>query len=126
MTEQDKIIKSISLDNFKDPRVIKQIVYHPLLFAKRRMADPDDYRPIRIRYFGVFLQKYMRNKEMFKKLSFIVSNLKLHPKLIKIFVEPTFVNYLDAIKYVNELFESNNKDAINEIYDTIYKAIYTD
>ena len=123
MTEQDRIIKHISLIKFKDPRVMQQVVYHPFLFAKHRMADPDDYRPIRIRYFGAFTGKFMRNKEMYKKLSYIIQSLKDNPKLIKIFIDPVFTDDLSARKYVNELFDANAKDSVNEIYDAIGKAI---
>ena len=123
MKEQDRIIKHISLIKFKDPRIVQAIAYHPLLFAKRKMTDPDDYRPIRIRYFGTFVGKYMRNKEMYKKLSYIITSLKMHPKLIKVFVDPSFENELDVIKYVNQLFNDNNKEAVELVYDVIYKAI---
>ena len=87
------------------------------------MADPDDYRPIRIRYFGAFTGKFMRNKEMYQKLSYIIQSIKDHPKLIKIFVDPAFTDDLSARKYVNALFDDNAKDSVNEIYDAIRKAI---
>lgn len=123
MKEQDKLIKHISLIKFKDPRVIQAIVYHPLLFAKRKMTDPDDLRPIRIRYFGAFVGKYMRNKEMFKKLSYVIAALKAHPELIEIFVDPVCATEKEARVYVNQLFDRNDKDSLNAIYDVIYKAI---
>jgi len=123
MKEQDKIIKHISLIKFKDPRVIQAIVYHPMLFAKHRMTDPDDFRPIRIRYFGVFVGKYMRNKEMHKKLSYIIAALKSKPEAVKIFVDPSFETDWGARKYVMKLFAENNKDAIEFIYDEMFKAI---
>jgi hypothetical protein len=122
-TEQDKIIKHISLIKFKDPRIIQSIVYYPFFFAKQKMADPDDYRPIRIRYFGAFVGKYMRNKLMYKKLSYVITALKTHPKLFKIFIDPKFTNEADARKYVNKLFDDNNKEALETIYDAVYKAI---
>jgi hypothetical protein len=123
MRDQDRIIKSISLIKFKDPRIIQNIVYHPLFFAKKKMADPDDLRPIRIRYFGVFVGKYLHNKEMFKKLSYIISALKKHPELINIFVDPTFTNEEDAIIYVRNLFTIQDKKSLVAIYDMVFKAI---
>lgn len=123
MKDQDKLIKSISLLKFKDPRIIQTIVYHPLFFAKKKMSDPDDLRPIRIRYFGVFVGKYMRNKEMFKKLSYVIKALKEHPELVNIFVDPTFDNDLDARIYVNKLFDTNDRDSLRAIYDAVFKAI---
>jgi hypothetical protein len=67
----------------------------------------------------------MHNKEMFKKLSYIIQALKDHNELIKIFVDPTFTNDYDARIYVNKLFDANDKDSINAIYDSIVKAIGT-
>lgn len=122
MKEQDRIIKHISLVKGKDPRVVQQVVYHPFLFAKHRMADPDDYRPIRIRYFGVFCGKFMRNKEMYQRLSYIIQSLKDDPTLVRIFVDPIFTDDLTARKYVNSLFDANEKDSIISIFDAI-KAI---
>lgn len=122
---QDQIIKHISLIKFKDPRIIQTIVQHPMLFAKKTMADPDDFRPIRIRYFGVFVQKYMRNKEMFRKFSYIIKALKTNDELYKIFEDPKFENERDARLYVNEIFGNNDKENMLVIYDAIYKAIET-
>jgi hypothetical protein len=123
MREQDRILKHIALSKFKDTRVVQAIAYHPLLFAKRKMSDPDDYRPVRIRYFGVFVQKYMHNKEMFKKMSYIFNTLKEHPKLIKVFIDPKFSTLDEALDYVKQLIEENNKDALNVVYDVLVKAI---
>ena len=123
MKEQDRILKHISLIKNKDIRVVKSIAYHPIFFAKKVMTDPDDYKPVRIRYFGVFVQKYMRNKDMYKKLSYVIKCIKKYPKLIEIFVDPSFSNDLEARKYINMLFDENNKEALAEIYDVVYKAI---
>jgi hypothetical protein len=122
---QDKIIKHISLVKFKDPRVIEKVVYHPMFFARQKMTDPDDYRPIRIRYFGVFVGKFMRNKEMHKKLTHAIKILKARPDLISIFVEPSFTNDLDARKYVVELFSSNQKESFLAVHDALCKAMET-
>jgi len=128
MKDQDKIIKHISLIKFKDPRIIQAIVYHPFLFAKHKMADPDDYRPIRIRYFGTFVQKYMRNKEMYKRISYITTQVKLHPKLINMFVDPDtglpfFCSVDEFKKYINNLLETSEKVELDEIYNMVLKAI---
>jgi hypothetical protein len=123
ISEQDKLIKHISLIKFKDPRVIQSIVYHPMLFAKRKMTDPDDLRPIRIRYFGVFVGKYMRNKEMFKKLSYTIKCIKEHPELIDIFVDPKFDDDREARLYICKLFDTNQKDSLCAIYDAVAKAM---
>lgn len=63
----DEIIKELSLKYDKDPRVIKLICYHPLLFAKHVIEDPNDDRPIMIRYFGKFVMKHFKSKDDKKK-----------------------------------------------------------
>jgi len=60
---QDDLIHQVGLTFFKKDWVIKEIVYHPLKFAKRRMEDPEDDRPIRIRYFAAFVLKTTKTKE---------------------------------------------------------------
>jgi hypothetical protein len=64
---QDELIHNVGLSFFKKDWVIKEIVYHPLKFAKRRMEDPDDTRPIRIRYFAAFVMKNAKNKQRVAK-----------------------------------------------------------
>ena len=51
------IIHELYLKYRKDKRIIRAIVYHPILFTKRKIVDENDWRPIRIRYFGAFLPK---------------------------------------------------------------------
>jgi hypothetical protein len=77
MKVEDKIIRHIARKYNKDPRVVREIVYHPLLFAKRRMEDDAEDRPIRIRYFGAFTQKEIKNKEfiMAKRRDILLENL---------------------------------------------------
>lgn len=64
---QDDLIRNVGLSFFKKDWVIKEIVYHPLKFAKRRMEDPEDDRPIRIRYFAAFVLKSSKTKERVNK-----------------------------------------------------------
>jgi hypothetical protein len=59
----EEIIKELSLKYNKDKRVIKLICEHPLLFAKYRMKDPNDIRPIMIPYFAKFVFKLGRTIE---------------------------------------------------------------
>lgn len=65
---EDQIIKDISLRKMKDIRVIRLIAHYPLKFLKDKMQNMEDWRPVRIRYFGVFgltkaaKDKYLNNK----------------------------------------------------------------
>jgi hypothetical protein len=57
----------VGLTFFKKDWVIKEICYHPLKFAKRRMEDLTDDRPVRIRYFAAFVMKEVKTKERINK-----------------------------------------------------------
>lgn len=60
---QNKLIKDLAKKYNLDKRVIHNIVYYPIRFAKTKMEDPCNNRGIRIRYFGLFTQKHIVNKD---------------------------------------------------------------
>jgi len=62
---KDRLVKQLSKKHGVDPRVTRLIVDSPIKFYKRRSADDNDIRPVRIRYFGVFMPKpkYIREYE---------------------------------------------------------------
>lgn len=62
LTQQEIIIKDLAAKYRKDKRVIERIVYSPLKFFKQVATDDVNYRPVRVRYFGVFVQKNTNNK----------------------------------------------------------------
>ena len=64
MKFQDQLIKNLASRYNKDERVIKEIVYSPLKFTNRLIQSPKDNRPVRIRYFGAFVQKTKFNKSL--------------------------------------------------------------
>ena len=71
-----------------DQRIMKDIVYSPLLFAKRTIKDNQDYISIRIPYFGMFTQKNATNKA--KRL------VRLHERIWR-FAEATEVSEEDLV-----------------------------
>jgi len=68
---QDDLIHNIGLSFYKKDWVIKEIAYHPLKFAKERIEDPKDERPIRIRYFAAFIQKTTKTKERVTRFKYV-------------------------------------------------------
>lgn len=62
MTLEEKVRKDLSLRKMLDPRVVKAIVTHPILFTKQRISDTEDTRPIRLRYLAVFTPKYKKDE----------------------------------------------------------------
>ena len=62
MLHQDILIRDLAAKYKKDPRIIEAIVYSPIKFTKRVMEDHADDRAVRIKYFGLFVQKPIFNK----------------------------------------------------------------
>jgi hypothetical protein len=60
---QDVLIRDLAARYKKDPRIIEAIVYSPIKFARRVFEDNKDDRSVRIKYFGVFTQKPVFNKD---------------------------------------------------------------
>ena len=61
MTTKQALIKKLAKKYKLDPRVVNLIVNYPIKFAKERISDPDDNRPIRIRYLAAFVPKAAGN-----------------------------------------------------------------
>jgi hypothetical protein len=58
MLIKEELVTKLSRDKGVDHRVVRLVVDSPLKFSRERMADPDDWRPIMIRYFAKFMPKY--------------------------------------------------------------------
>ena len=80
---QDDLIHNVGLTFFKKDWVIKEIAYHPLKFAKRRMEDQTDDRPIRIRYFAAFVLKSVKTKERVSKYKEIYRDYTKYKPVLK-------------------------------------------
>ena len=113
---QDNLIHTIGLLTMKEDRVIKKIVYHPLLFAKRVMEDDNDERPIRIRYFGILVLKSKKSKERSRKFSYIYRHYDDFKALIAEFdydvsTEEAFQSTMrhhfsgKKIRFIDEIYE---------------------
>ena len=112
---QDELIHNVALSFMKKDWVVKEIVYHPLKFAKRRMEDPDEVRPIRIRYFATFVMKLGKSKEWVKKYSQIYTNYEKYKELVEAYNYDvsTLVLYQRAMKHIGQ----TKIYWIDEIYD---------
>ena len=73
MDKKGYIIRELAEKYNKDVRVIQHLVDSPFKFTSRIIQDPYDDRPIRLRYFAVFVQKESYNKE--KKLKDMIKTL---------------------------------------------------
>jgi hypothetical protein len=122
MNIEDKRIKELSLRYGKDKRIIQSIAHFPIKFTKRVMADPSDNRPVRIRYFGAFIQK-----ELYTKATKRNDRLKamLKPENIEsVFIVMVSVmgfptSSIDgAINILKSAEETKDYEKIEEIYST--------
>ena len=59
---KENLVKSLATRHKLDERVVRLIVDYPLKFAKETMSNSEDWRPIRIRYFAIFLPKSAGNE----------------------------------------------------------------
>lgn len=61
---QNNIYVQLAKKYNKDARFIRRVAHHPFDFLHQKISDPDDHRPVRLRYVGVFYIKPYWRKEM--------------------------------------------------------------
>lgn len=54
---KEELVKKLAKKTNLDNRVVRLIVDYPIKFVREKMASEEDWRPIRIRYFAIFLPK---------------------------------------------------------------------
>jgi len=62
----DNIYSKIGKATGKDVRIVRAAAHHPFEFFGRVMEDPEDHRPVRLRYLGVFFVKPYWRKGLMK------------------------------------------------------------
>jgi hypothetical protein len=122
----DKILVSLEREiasKYKmDKRVIHQICNHPILFTKR-CVEGSEQRPIRIRHFGVFVQKEKLNKQyvmdnILKRLLCVEGDDRtlLKDLLEVLFNEKYSVEDYDCEKKINELHQKEDLRNLKRLY----------
>lgn len=120
---QDRLMRRLAKEHGKDPRVIKEIVNSPIKFANRVISDPWDIRPIRIRYFGVFMLKHKDAKDNLAKAH--VKYMKA--KIVKIMIIMTSMGYIikdetSVNRILDEALENKEYDKLQVIWEE-YKRV---
>jgi len=59
---KEKLVERLANKHNLDPRVVRLAVDYPVKFSKAKMSNEEDFRPVRIRYFAVFLPKKAGNE----------------------------------------------------------------
>ena len=120
---QDRFIRNLAKKYNRDPRVIREIVYSPLKFATRTISDPEDMRPIRIRYFGVFALKHKEAKDNLfrdrvKKMKGNMGNTLLIMAAMGYMIK----NDKSVIRILDEALELKDYEKIQTIWEQ-YKSV---
>ena len=122
MEVPDKIIRELAKKYKKSIKVSKEIVYSPLKFAKRKITDDVDNRPIRIRYFGVFVQKEHYTKEtkqMEKRIRELLKNIQEVTVAMMVLLGyslPRTTAKDSATRIIREAEKAKDYEKINDIY----------
>lgn len=79
---KDEHVRKLAKKTNIDPRVVRLVADYPIKFAKEKMSNEEDWRPIRIRYFAVFLPKaagheYEKSDSVGKKRKGNIENKEL-------------------------------------------------
>lgn len=121
MLKQDIIIRDLAVKYKKDPRIIEKIVYSPLKFAKKVIESPTDNRAVRIKYFGLFVQKPVFNKDT--RIKKLLSDLK-EDLVITSIVMSSVLNFPvssteSVLKIIDAAEETDDYEKIRMIWDAL-------
>lgn len=120
MNYQDKLIREIAKENNLDWRVVQAAVYSPLKFVRKVVEHPSDMRPVRIMYFGVFMQKlgkHNKAKRMERKVNKMLENID-EVALIMSTQLGFIVKSADSAKRIlNDALESKDVEKIDLIWN---------
>jgi nucleoid DNA-binding protein len=116
---QEKILKKLAKKYNLDQRLVKNIVYYPIKFAKEKISDPVNTRPVRIRYFGVFTQKHIVNKNFLfeNRVKSLIDNIEDVAVMMGAVLEFPITSLESAKKIINTAFEQKDYEKIELIWD---------
>lgn len=119
MIKKDKIIRRLAKEYNKDIRIIEQIVNSPLKFTNRVIQDPSDDRPVRIRYFGVFVQKESYNKKKMTedRIRILTDNIDDVTIVMASILGFTITSHKGAQRIIDEIKETKDHDKLKLIWD---------
>lgn len=119
MVKKDKIIRRLAKEYNKDIRIIEQIVNSPLKFTNRVIQDPLDDRPVRIRYFGVFVQKESYNKKKMTedRIRILTDNIDDVTIVMASILGFTITSHKGAQRIIDEIKETKDYDKLKLIWD---------
>lgn len=115
---QKQLIDEISKKYNLDIGVVRQIVYYPLQFVKKRMQSSTNEDPVRIRYMGIWSMRPNKSKEKYAKnnYDYLISKSSLATEMDLIGYEK-FDSEDAYLKVINYLYDSKQ---YSKLYETSY------
>jgi len=116
---REQIIEEMQKVFTLDKRILREICYYPCKFAKRKMEDLNENRPIRIRYFCVFTQKNTYNKDKYIMLrsKTLLDNIEQVTLAMVILLAYELPNYDSTRRVINLAIETKDYEKIQDIYN---------
>lgn len=122
---QKEIITNISKTFNLDKRVVREIVYYPLLFLHQHIIDDICERPIRIRKLGVWVLRGNRGKKkvLQKQYNFLLEHSEeLYSKLTNLF-NGKFDSKEAFERHLWWLYRNQNFNPIRRLYSLAQKEL---
>ena len=119
MDYQEQLIRKIAKEHDIDFRIVKEVVYSPLKFTNRVIQHNTDMRPMRIMYFGVFMQKIKKNKanRMSGMIEVLLENIDEVTIVMGAILQFPVTSVAGAEKIINSARDTNDYDKIKMIWD---------
>lgn len=116
---REQIIEEMQNKFGIDRRVLREICYHPIRFAKRKMENMSDSRPVRIRYFGVFTQKNKYNKEKYMEEAYVklINNIETVTIAMVTMLGYELPTYESTRNVLEQAMKTKDYEKLNDIYE---------
>ena len=118
MLDQERLIRDIAKKRGMDYRLVRTIVGYPMKFAKAKMSDLADDRPVRIRYFGAFVHKHLKSKKYRyeKKVSLLLENIEEVAIMMTTILGFQLVNFESARTIITSALDTKDYEKIELIW----------
>lgn len=108
MIPSNNIYNQLAKKYGKDARFIRRITHHPFDFLHQKITDPDDHRPIRLRYVGVFFVKpYWRKAMTNTRAGLPIDNTIIYARAPEKRFKKTYINLKKGL-YKDGFFTSED------------------
>ena len=116
---QDNILKSLSKEFNKDVRCVKNVAYYPIKFAKHIIEDPFNDTPIRIKYFGAFTQRYIKDRDLLFKIRtrHLLANIDDVAVMMATTLDFIIPKISSAKKIIDDIIEQKDYEKLDMIWE---------